>query len=164
MSEYHLDLWLWWLNSVLMRTLTGSRWTSSNYITRCHRRLEVVSSRQWVPLAVGDRMPAEWEPAPDRGLEPSVTPSWAAQPECERSVAMVRGTWGSIWGSLSPSPTHLSHITDINPFENKVWEVYFFIKKCVRSFIEVVNIVSAYICMYMSIQQFCIIFLFFFWF
>ena len=52
-----------------------------------------VSSRQWVPVAVRDRMPAESDPAPDRGLGPSETPGWAAQPECERSAAMVRGTW-----------------------------------------------------------------------
>ena len=31
----------------------------------------------------------------------------------------------------------LIHHRNINPFENKVWERYIFIKKCVRSFIEV---------------------------
>ena len=43
--------------------------------------------------------------------------------------------FGSICASLSSSPSHLSHITNINPFatlfENKVWEVHFFIKKLV---------------------------------
>ena len=42
-SEYHRDLWTW-LNSVQMRTPTGSRWVWDNYITRCHRRLWAVSS------------------------------------------------------------------------------------------------------------------------
>ena len=37
-SECHLDLWTW-LNSVQMRTPTGSRWVSNNYIPRCHRWL-----------------------------------------------------------------------------------------------------------------------------
>ena len=36
--------------------------------------------------------------------------------------------------SLHPS---LKHHRNINPFENKVGERYIFIKKCVRSFIEV---------------------------
>ena len=78
--EYHLDLWTW-LNSV-MRTPTGSRQTSDNYITRCHRRLWSVAVGVRVPVTVGDKMPTEWEPAPDSGLAPSVTPGWAAQPEC----------------------------------------------------------------------------------
>ena len=37
---------------------------------------------------------------------------------------------GSICSSLSPSPTHLSHITNINTFQNKVWEVYFYKEVC----------------------------------
>ena len=35
---------------------------------------------------------------------------------------------------LHPS---LTHHRDINPFENKVWEIHIFIKNCVCSFIEV---------------------------
>ena len=43
---------------------------------------------------------------------------------------------GSICGSLSPSPTHLSHITNVNPFATLSrikCERYIFLKKCVRS-------------------------------
>ena len=88
-SEYHPDLWTWW-NSVQMRTPTGSRWASNNYITRCPRGPELVAVEvSSVPVAVGDRMPAEWEPAPDRGLGSSVTHGWAAQPRWGRSAAMV---------------------------------------------------------------------------
>ena len=47
-----------------------------------------------VPVAVGEMIPAEWEPALDRGLGLSVTYDWAAQPECEKSAAMVRRTLG----------------------------------------------------------------------
>ena len=55
---------------------------------------------------------------------------------------------GSICSSLSPSPSHLSHTRNIILSRIKC-ERYIFIKKCVRSFIEVVHyllIVSAYIC------------------
>ena len=71
----------WWWQ---MRMPIGSRCTQDNYITRCHRRLGSVP--------VGDWMPAEWEPAPDRGLGPSVTHGWVAQPRWGRSAAMVRRT------------------------------------------------------------------------
>ena len=76
-----------------MRTPTGSRWMSDNYITRCHRRLESVA----VPVAVG----VIWRQdvsvrisLQTGGLRPSVTHGWAALPECERSAAMVRRTLG----------------------------------------------------------------------
>ena len=113
-SEYHLDLWTW-LNSVQMCMPTGSRWMSNNYIIRCHRRLESVGIR--IPVAVGDRMPAEWDPAPDRGPGPSVT--LVEQPSQNEKEVLLwsEELGGSICGSLSPSPTHLSHTTNINPFE-----------------------------------------------
>ena len=66
-----------------------------------------------------------------------------------------RNLW-SIRGSLSPSPTHLSHIPNINPFATLSrikCEKYVFIKKCVRFVHWSRHYVSAYICMYMSIQQ-----------
>ena len=71
---------------------------------------------------------------------------------------------GSICCSLSPSPTHLSHTTNINPFENKVWEVYFYKEVCsfdhwsssllltIFPLIYVYAYASAYICI-MSIQH-----------
>ena len=51
------------------------------------------------------------------------------QPRWGRSAAMVRRTWGQN-NSLSPSPTYLSHTTNINSFENKVWEIYFYKEAC----------------------------------
>ena len=147
MSEYHLDLWTW-LNSVQMRTPTGIRWASNNYITRCHRRLELVGVwgrvRVRVPVTVGDRIPAEWEPGSDRGLGPSVTP--VKQPSRMRKKCCYgQRNLGSICGSLTPSPIHLSHITNINPFENKVWEVYFYKEACLL--IEVV--INVWLCLYL---------------
>ena len=66
-SEYRLDLWTG-LNSVQMRTPTGSRGMSNNYIIRCNKRFESVGVRGkqssvrvavtvWVLVAVGDKMP-----------------------------------------------------------------------------------------------------------
>ena len=113
-------------------------------------------------------MPAEWEPAPDRGLGPSVTHGWAAQPECERSAAMVRRTRGQ-YVAVCPRLQLTSHTQPTSTFLRIKYERYIFIKKCVRSFIEVV-IIDDYVSIYvlciciciMSIQQFyyvqCIIY------
>ena len=65
--------------------------------------------------SVGDRMPAEWEPAPDRGLGLSVTHGWVAQPECERSAAMVRRTWGQYVAVCSRLQL-TSHTQETSPF------------------------------------------------
>ena len=94
----------WWQ----MRTLTGSWWTPNNYITRRHRRLELQLEFQLLLESVGDKMP-EWEPAPDGGLGPSVTHGWAAQPECERSAAMVRRTLGQYVAVVPVSSSPLTH-------------------------------------------------------
>ena len=110
-----------------------SRLTSDNHITRCHRRLESVG----VPAAVGDRMPAEWELAPDWGLVPSVTHGWAAQPRLERSAAMVRRTLGQ-YIAVCLRLQLTSHTQETSTLLNKVWEVYFYEEACsfVRSFVH----------------------------
>ena len=75
------------------------------------------------------------------GYGPQRPPVEQPKPRCGRSAAMVkRRTWVNI--AVVPVSTHISHITDINPLENKVWELYIFVKRCVRSFIEVVIIVD----------------------
>ena len=120
-----------------MRTPTGSRWVSNNYITRCHSGLQSVLEFELqlqlqlesVSVAVGDRMPAEWEPAPDRGLGPSVTYGWAAQPERERSAAMVRRTLGQ-YMAVYPLLQLTSHTQLTSTLSNKVWEVYFYKEVC----------------------------------
>ena len=61
MSGYHLDLWTW-LNSVQMGAPTRSRLMSNNYITRCHRGLELVGvqgKQSSVRVAVTLRVPVE---------------------------------------------------------------------------------------------------------
>ena len=124
---------------------SGSRWAWSNYIIRCHRWLGAV------PVGVGDKMP-NWESAADRGLGPWVTHGWAAQPGCERSAVMVRRTLGQ---NNSPSLSPLSsHTQPTSTLLRIKCEKYIFIKKCVRSFIEVVIIVdyvSTYNCIYICL-------------
>ena len=128
-----------------MRTPTGSRWISDNYITRCHRRLELVSSSQfqfssscsWSQL--GDKMPA-WESACWLRACGPQWPRLSSTARMRKKCCYGQKNFGSICGSLSPSPTQLSHATNINPFATLSrikCERYIFIKKCVRSFIEV---------------------------
>ena len=93
---------------------SGSRWTRDNYITRFPRRFE----------PVGDKMPA-WEPAADRGLWALRDPRLSNPSQDEKEVLLWLEEVWSICSSLSPSPTHLSHTTNINPFEDNVWEIYF---------------------------------------
>ena len=111
-----------------MRTPTGSRWISDNYITRCHRRLELVSS---VPVAVGViwgqdacvRINLQTE-----GLRPSVTHGWAAQPECERSAAMVRRT---LYIAVFPRLQLTSHAQGTSTLSRiKCERLYFYKEVC----------------------------------
>ena len=108
------------------RKNSGSRWTLDDDITRCPVRFELV----------GDRMPAEWEPAPDTGLGPTMLHGWATQAKMRKKCCYGRRrTWGQ-YSSLSPSPTLFSHITNITLSRIKC-KRYIFIKNCIRSFIEV---------------------------
>ena len=131
-----------------MQTPTGSRWVSNNYITRCHRRFELVGVRVAVP--VGDKMPA-WESACRLRASALRTPVEQLN-RMRKKCCYSQRNLGSICCRLSPSPTPLSHITNINPFATLSrikCERYYFLKKCVRSFIEVfiiVDYVSACIC------------------
>ena len=123
--EYHLDLWTW-LNSVQMRAPTGSRWVSENYITRCHIRLELVSLS--VSVADGDKMPA-WESACRLR---ATSPQWTTVEQPNQNAKEVL-LWSEELGvnmlqsvPISNSPlTHNQHRPFCNPFENKMWEVYF---------------------------------------
>ena len=108
-----------WVEFGADATLTGSRWALNNYITRCHRWFELVG----VNSSCSSR---QWEPAPDRGLAALSDPRLGSPAEWERSAAIVRGTWGQYVAVCSISNSPLTH----NPFENKVWEVYFSKEVC----------------------------------
>ena len=67
---------------------------------------------------------------------------------------MVIRTWG-----LSPSPAHLSHTRNINPFENKVWEIYFYKEVCLfvhwsSSYCWLYFRLYLYLYMFAAIQQY----------
>ena len=127
---------------------TGSRCMSNNYITRCHRRLELVGvSCSW-SLSCNSR---QWEPAPDRGLATLSDPRLSSPAEWERSAAIVRGTWGQYVVVCSVSNSPLIHNPFRNPFKNKVREVYFSKEVCL--FVIIVDYVSAYICICIVVSR-----------
>ena len=79
--------------------------------------------------SVGDKMP-NCEPAADRGLWVLSDPRLSNPAKMRKKCCYDQKNLGSICISLSPSPTHLSHTTYINRFENKVWEIYFHKEVC----------------------------------
>ena len=106
---------------------TRSRWMSNNYITGCHRQLQLVGVR----IAVqGSENQLQTE---GLGLQ---DPRLSSPAEWEISAAIVRGTWGQYVAICSITNSPLTH----NPFatlSNKVWEVYF--SKEVYSFVTIVD-------------------------
>ena len=94
----------------------------------------VSSSSSWSQL--GDKMPA-WESACRLR---ACGPQWpmVEQPsqECERSAAMVRRTLGQ-YVSVCPHLQLTSHTQPTSPLSRIKCERYIFIKKYVRSFIEI---------------------------
>ena len=96
---------------------SGSRWTWDNNITRCPGRFELV----------GDKMP-KWEPVADRGLWALSDPRLSNPAKMRKKCCYDRRrTWGQ-YSSLSPSPTHLSHTTNITLSRIK-WERLHFYKE-----------------------------------
>ena len=106
------------------RKNSGSRCMLENNITRCPS----VSSQ----LDTGCRSENQLQ---IEGFEPLVTPGWATQAKMRKKCCYGRGI---IWVNLVVHPCTNSFLThrNINPFENKVWEIYIFIKKCIRSLLK----------------------------
>ena len=91
-------------------TPTGSRWVSNNYITRCHRRLELVGVRSWGQL-VGVRV-ANWgsqNQLQREGAAALSDPRLSRPAEWEKCAAIVRGTWGQYVVVCSVSNLPLTH-------------------------------------------------------
>ena len=130
------------------RKNSGSRWTLNNNITS--------TQTAWVSWSQLESVGQRETSCRQRALRPSMTHGWANQPRWGRSAAMVRRTLGQN-NSLSPSPAHLSHTTNINPFQNKVREIYFY--KEVSSFVhwssytmfDYVTHIFVYICDYTTL-------------
>ena len=133
-SEYHLHL-LTRLNAVQMRTPTGSRWVSNNYITRCHRRFEWVQFEMQLEFELQFQLEIRCRSENQLqtwGLGPQ-DPGWAAQQNEEEVLQWPDELGVNVWQplSVSNSPhTHNQHQSFRDPFENKVWEVYFYKEVC----------------------------------
>ena len=125
-----------------MHTPTGSGWMSDNYITRLHQFESVQFQSQFESVGGQDasvRISLQWHTVE----QPS---------QDEKKVLLWSEELWSICGSLSPFPTHLSHITNINAFTTLSrikCERYIFLKTCVRSFVEV-----RHYCWYMHLPIF----------
>ena len=78
----------------------------------------------------------KWEPAPDRGLLALSDPRLSNPSQDQKEVLLWsrRRTWVNIAvrPCLHSFHTHNKH----HLFENKVWEIYIFIKKCIRSLLK----------------------------
>ena len=91
------------------------------------------SSCSWSQLGTRCRIESQQQ---IEGLGPSVTHSWAALSECERSAAMVRRTLGQ-YVAVCPRFQLTSHTQPASTLSRIKCERYIFLKKCVRSFVEV---------------------------
>ena len=95
-------------------TPTGSRWMSNNYI------IDVSSDGLNFLKSVVDGVRVAVRGSENQlqteGLLLSVTPGWAVPSRMRMKCCYYHMNMGSICCSLSQSPTHLSHITNINPF------------------------------------------------
>ena len=124
-----------------IQTPTGSRWVSNNYITRCHRQLELVGVRVAV-RASENQLPAE-------GLGPQ-DPGWATQQNEKEVLLKTEELWVNMLQSVQ-SPTQLSYTTLSQHFRIKC-ERYFFSKE-MCSFVIIVDHVSAYICIRIVVSR-----------
>ena len=96
------------------------------------------------------------------GRQRASGPQWSrVEQPCQDEKEVLSGQYSS----MSPSPAHLSHTTNINPFENKAWEVYLYKEVCsfvhwsrhycwlcFRLYLYYVY-VYVYLYMYVAIQQ-----------
>ena len=139
---------------------TGVRCPSNNYITRCHRRLQLVSWSRSVQFQwqLGIRCPSDSQHQTE-----GWGPQWPTVEQLSLNAKVL--LWSENLGqyvAVCPrlqltSPTHL-----ISTLSSKVREIYFYKEVCsfVRSlkFLIIVDYVSAYICiciiyLYVAIQQ-----------
>ena len=94
-------------------------------------------SFSWSWSQLGDKMPAWQSACRLRACGPQWPEVEQPQPRWGRSAAMVRGTLGQ-YVAVCPPLKLTSHIELTSTLSRIKCERYIFIKKCVRSFIEVV--------------------------
>ena len=114
-----------WCTCVNKRKNSRSRWVLNNNIIRC------TDSSSHLETRCRSKSQRQKE-----GFRPSVTHSWATPAKMRKKCCFGHKKNLGQYSSLSLSPTHLSHITNITLSRIKC-ERYIFIKNCIRSFIEV---------------------------
>ena len=118
----------------------NQRRTCVNKPKKKRRQVGTMKEYWQVPAAVesvGNKKARSRATLQTEGCSSQWPPFEQPKPRCRRSAAMFKG--GS-WVNIAVCPClhpSLTHHRNINPFENKVWEIHIFKKKCVRSFIEV---------------------------
>ena len=129
---------------------TRGRCTSNNYITRCHRRLESVSSGKFNSSRSGRQLGTRCRIESQRQTE-GLGLQWPTveQPSQDEKEVLLYSEelWVNMLQSVYVSNSPLTH-NQHQPFQIKC-ERNIFINKCVRSFIEVrhyVDYISVYSC------------------
>ena len=107
------------------RKNSKSRCTLDNNITRCPDGSSQLGTRCW---SESQRQ--------TESFGPSVTYCWATPAKMRKKCCLGHEKNLGQYSSLSLSPAHLSHTTNIT-LSRITFEKYIFIKKCVRSLIEV---------------------------
>ena len=117
--------------SVNKRKNSGSRWTWNKNITRTR-----TAWCSWSWSQLGTRYPSESQQQTE-GFGPSVTHSWATPAKMRKKCCSGQknlGPYLAVWPRLQLT----SHTQPTSTLSWIKCEIYVFIKKCVRSFIEVV--------------------------
>ena len=120
------------------RKNSGSRWMLDNTITRCPDGSSQETGCQHEEPAC--RMRALW---------PSVTHGWPTQAKMRKKCCY--GQEENLGQYCCPSTVSSSSLTHNKHhlFENRGWEIYIFVKKCIRSLLKSslsVDYVPVYIC------------------
>ena len=114
----------------------NQRCTCVNKWKKKRKQVGVIKEYRQVPAVVelvGDWKARVRASLQTEGYGPQRPPVKQPQLRCGRRATMVKRSWVNI----AVCPCLHSSLTHHRNIENKVWEMYIFIKKCVRSFIEV---------------------------
>ena len=125
------------------RKNSGSRWVLDNNITRCPDGLRELETRC--------RSESQRQ---TESFGPSETHGWTTPAKMRKKCCYGRKKNLGQYSSLSLSPAHLSHTTNI-PLLRIKCERYIFIKKCIHSLLKSslpINDVSAYKCIFVYVH------------
>ena len=128
-------------------TPTGSKFTSNNYIIRCHEQFELVG----VSLLGFELHFEAVRTSSQQRAWVLTTPGWAAKQNEKRSAAVVRGTedqYVAVFSFCNSPLTHNPFTTLFQPFRIKC-ERYIFLKKCVRSSLLSIMFLHIYVYVYL---------------